>query len=113
LGDYEIQDAQEVMIRLLAKMAFKEGEVLNAVVGRRKDKPREDWIKAYNLCDGEHTHGQIVDETGINPGNFSTALKKWEQMGIIFYVNTKDKDGKEKICPMAITRIEEIKEKEK
>lgn len=113
MGEYEIQDAQEVMIRLLGRIAFTEKEVYKKVVGIRKEKDKEIWINAFNLCDGEHNQAEIVSKTGVNQGNFSTALKNWKQMGIIFYVNTKDKDGKEKICPMAITRIEEIKEKEK
>jgi len=102
LGEYEIQNPQEVMIRLLARVALKPEEVWEIVAGSRRDK--SNWVKAYNLCDGEHSkQADIAKEAAVNEGNFSSALKDWERQGILLYVKNQNGD----ICPQGIVRLDE------
>ena len=102
MSDYEVIKPQEVMIRLLGKLAFSPDEVKEIVVGKRHKKPQ--WIRAYNLCDGEHQHQkEIAQEAGIDRSDFSKAIREWEQLGILFYVKSEGGDK----CPKAITFISE------
>jgi len=104
LGEYEIQDAQEVMIRLLARIAFPPEKIREIVAGSRTKRKKVSWLKAYNLCDGEHPQQKdIAKEAGVHQGDFSDALRDWENLGIIFYVKNK----KEEICPKGILKLEE------
>lgn len=102
MSDYEILEPQELTIKLLGRIAFPPEKVREIVAGgRQKVIP---WLKAYNLCDGEHDkQGDIAKEAGVDQGDLSRAMKEWEQLGIIYLV--KNKKGKE--CYKAITYLEE------
>lgn len=83
-------------------MLSRRSKVREIVAGTRQKKVP--WLKAYNLCDGEHPkQGDIAKEAGVNAGDFSRALKEWEQIGIVFQVQTKAG----KTCYKAITHLEE------
>jgi hypothetical protein len=56
----------EVMIALLGRCVFTP-EQLKAIVMKWKRNP-EDYVKAYNLCDGEHSVSQIADAINLSPG---------------------------------------------
>jgi len=102
LGDYKILEPQELMIKLLGQIAFPPEKVREIVAGTRQKKVP--WLKAYNLCDGEHSQqGDIAKEAGIHKGLFSVAVREWEQIGIVFQV--KNKAGK--TCYKAITYLKE------
>lgn len=101
MGDYEILEPQELMIRLLGRIAFPPEKVREIVIGNRKKKI--EWARAYNLCDGKHPkQDDIAKEAGVHQGDFSDALRDWENLGIIFYV--KNKNGE--ICPQGIMKLE-------
>ncbi len=105
MGEYEIKNPQEVMIKLLGRIAYTPDKIREIVVGKKQKKT--EWVKAYNLCDGEHEQQRdIAKEAGIDEGDFSRAIKEWERVGIIFQV--KNKKGKE--CSMAITYLDEKEE---
>lgn len=46
----------------------------------------ESYVKAYNLCDGEHTLSQIAKEINVVPGTLSPILSDWKDRGMIFEV---------------------------
>lgn len=102
---YETLNPQELIIKLLGRLVFPRDTVKEIVVGKRqKVRP---WIKAYNLCDGEHaTQADIANEAKIDKSDFSKALKEWEQLGIVYLV--KNEAGK--VCYKALTFIEELEE---
>lgn len=105
MGEYEILEPQELMIKLLGRIAFPPEKVREIVAGgRQKVIP---WLKAYNLCDGEHNQQKdMAKEADVNAGDFSRALKEWEKLGIIYQV----KNEAEKVCYKAITYLEEKEE---
>ncbi|TKJ41431.1 hypothetical protein CEE36_08235 [candidate division TA06 bacterium B3_TA06] len=102
MGEYEILEPQELMIKLLARIAYPPEKVREIVAGgKQKVVP---WLKAYNLCDGKHDKQKdMAKEAGVDGGAFSRALQEWEKLGIIFQV--KNNDGK--VCYKAITYLEE------
>lgn len=103
-GEYEIMGAEEVIVRLIGKVAFSEEEVRKIVeYGRQK---KMEWIKAYNLCDGENNQTEIAKRAKVNEGDLSGALKEWENKGIIYKVKFTAA-GLEKICPKGIMKIKE------
>jgi DNA-binding MarR family transcriptional regulator len=46
----------------------------------------EKQIRAYNLCDGTQTQGEIAKELGLDSGNFSRTLNRWVDHGIVIRV---------------------------
>jgi len=101
-----IIDQLALIIQLLGKVVFKPEDVRKIVVGTHR-KNLLNWIKAYNLFDGERTiQYEIANEAGVNNGDLSNDLREWKEKGIIFKV--KNKEGK--MCYKAITYLEEKEE---
>lgn len=68
------------IMALLARQAVPVGELEKLVAPTAKSQKLR---AAYNLCDGERQQSDIAKAVGLDPGNFSKALKKWESAGII------------------------------
>jgi predicted transcriptional regulator len=43
-------------------------------------------FKAFNLCQGTLTQGEIAKEAGIDPANFSKTISRWVDAGIVVRV---------------------------
>jgi len=104
-GEYEIIGAEEVIIRLLAKMVLSEGDVRKIVEHGRQKKA--EWVKAYNLCDGDRNQSEISKEAKVHQGDLSDALKEWENEGIIYQVKISNKEP-DKIYPKGIRKLKEV-----
>lgn len=74
----------EVMISLLARMAFKESEVRDIVVKKKKNPQK--YVEGYNSCDGNHTVSQIADVVDVKEPTLVPILQQWEEIGIIYDV---------------------------
>lgn len=72
----------DVIIALLARMAFKDGEI-REIVTRKKQNP-ENYVRGYNACDGEHSVTQIASVVGVKQPTISPILSEWEEAGIIY-----------------------------
>lgn len=70
-------------LNLLGRMAFKD-DALEQLVGKAN---RE----AYNLCDGTRTQAEIVKAKKLDQGNFSRAVNRWIEAGVLL----KIPDGKD------------------
>jgi hypothetical protein len=44
----------------------------------------EKQLKAYNLCDGTRTRGEIAKIVKIDAGNFSRTVSRWTHEGVVF-----------------------------
>lgn len=81
------QGVYETMITLLGRLVFPPEE-LTKIVMKGKRAP-EDYVRGYNLCDGEHTLTQIAGEVHVTPGTLSPIMSEWKDAGIIYEVIKK------------------------
>jgi hypothetical protein len=44
----------------------------------------ERLMRAYNLCDGSNTQGDIAKKLKLDQGNFSRTVARWSEEGIVF-----------------------------
>jgi DNA-binding MarR family transcriptional regulator len=72
----------ECLIHVIGRAAIKVEEVhrLAAIRG----KYTQEYINAFNLCDGTLTLGDIVERTGLDQGNLSRVVDRWVKQGIVF-----------------------------
>lgn len=81
------QGVYEAMITLLGRLVFPPDQ-LAKIVMKGKRAP-EDYVRGYNLCDGEHTLTQIASEIHVTPGTLSPIMSEWKDTGIIYEVVKK------------------------
>jgi predicted transcriptional regulator len=43
-------------------------------------------LKAFNLCDGTRTQGEIAKELSLDPANFSKTITRWAELGIVIRI---------------------------
>ncbi len=79
----------DVLISLIGRMIYPE-DSMRKLIMKKKRKP-EDYVKAYNLCDGEHSLTDIATSIGVAPGTLSPILSYWKSIGILYIV---EKNGK-------------------
>lgn len=77
---------EEVIIRLLGKMAFTDEEIKSIVTFKKGDKSKN-YLLGYNACDGKTSLTEISKVIGVTPGTLSPIMKQWEEDGIIFKVD--------------------------
>lgn len=80
MADY----TQELLMALLAttgRTAFTVTSVFDMVDPTGKSTKQ---IKGFNLADGTLTQAEIVKKVKIDSGNFSRAVSKWIDQGIMF-----------------------------
>lgn len=73
----------KALIGLLARQTFSVTDVLS-IVGI--DKANQ--FKAYNLCDGMRSQGQIAKECKLDAGNFSRTVSRWVDEGIVIRLDS-------------------------
>jgi len=106
-----VQPMFETMISLLGRLVYPPKE-LTAIVMWKKRNP-EEYVKAYNLCDGEHTVSQIADAINVSPGTLSPILSEWEELGIIYEVTKKGGKFYKKLYKLETPKPSEIPKGEK
>jgi hypothetical protein len=87
-NDNSVGDMLEAMIPLLGRITFPVAD-LQAIVMLKKRNPL-DYIKAYNLCDGEHTLSEIAEYIQVSKGTLSPILAEWKDQGIVYEVTRKN-----------------------
>lgn len=90
------KEVPEIIIKLLARAAFRPEEVERIVTFKKGNKAKK-YIDGYNACDGGRSLKNIASIIGVTSATLSPILKNWEEIGIIF----KTKEGKyKKIFPI-------------
>lgn len=74
------RDLLQFAVRILGRSVMPP-ETVREIIGAGKKQ-----IRAFNLCDGNHTLTQIAQKTRINSGNLSRTLDRWETLGVIFRI---------------------------
>lgn len=75
----ETNDLLACALQIIGRIAIPAATV-REVIGQAKKKQ----LKAYNLCDGTRTVGQIAKKVKIDSGNFSRTAQRWIEHGIVF-----------------------------
>ncbi len=87
-GELAITQRQnEIIIALLARLAFGEGKIVEMVT-RGKRKP-DAYRKVYNALDGKTTGTELAGLAGVTPQAMSYTLQAWEQEGIAINMGTE------------------------
>ncbi|MCZ6744421.1 MAG: helix-turn-helix domain-containing protein [Alphaproteobacteria bacterium] len=82
----EISSLLRALISLTGHSVFDQGQ-LREIIGKKSEK----LILAYNLCDGTNTQQEIARKVKLDPSNFSKAVGRWIEAGILFRVESDDK----------------------
>jgi DNA-binding MarR family transcriptional regulator len=88
----------ETIISLLGRMAFKKEEI-KEIVTRKKKNP-ERYIEGYNTCDGNHTVTELASVVGVKQPTLSPILQEWEELGIVFEVESPTGKSYKKLFPI-------------
>jgi DNA-binding MarR family transcriptional regulator len=70
-----------VLLRAILSMTARQAfsvESMRDVVGTG-----EKQVRAFNMCDGSHSQGEISKALKIDPGNFSKTISRWIEAGIL------------------------------
>ena len=73
-------DLLRCLVHLIGRAAIAPDKV-REVVGSGKKQ-----LKAFNLCDGDHTLIEIAKKAKIDRGNLSRTASRWLRNGIVFWV---------------------------
>ncbi|SRR6266480_3643050 len=73
-------DLLRCLVQVIGRAAIPPEEIIS-VIGKRKKQ-----IKAFNLCDGTRTLGDIARKAKINQGNLSRTTARWVEQGILFRI---------------------------
>jgi hypothetical protein len=76
----ETNDLLRCALQVVGRIAMPSAKI-REVIGNR---PKQ--LRAYNLCNGEHTLTEISRKARINMGNLSRTTRRWVEHGIIFVV---------------------------
>lgn len=73
----DTEELLRILVQLNARREFPP-EILREIVGTGRN------VDAYNLCDGSRTQAAVVKEAKIDAGQFSRAVSRWVQEGVLF-----------------------------
>jgi hypothetical protein len=76
-------DLLRVLIRVSSQPPVAPDELQKRVTG---GKPAGRSLVAFNLCDGKTAQGDIANKAGIDAGNFSRMVSRWEKLGVVFRI---------------------------
>ncbi len=74
----------ETAIGLLGRLVFPQQKILEIVTKRKKNP--EQYVKAYNLCDGAHGVTEIAKEIGVAQPTLTPILSDWKDRGIVYEI---------------------------
>jgi hypothetical protein len=75
----------EAIIGLLGRFIFPEDK-LRVMVTKGKKKDPEQYVKAYNLLNGEHGVTEIAKEIGVAQPTLTNVLTTWKGLGIVYEI---------------------------
>jgi hypothetical protein len=82
MADIPLNDLLKCAIQVVGRLAMRPEQVGEVVVVNAKQ------LKAYNLCDGTRTQGEVAKAAGLDNGNFSRTTVRWVESGVLFKVGT-------------------------
>ena len=89
-------DLLKALIRVTGRVAIPPAQLREMII---PDAGKMKQLRAYNLCDGSRTQGEVQKAAGIDAGSFSHTLKRWLERGIVFRIG--DEKNLLHLYPMA------------
>lgn len=89
-----------------ARSVFSADQVIRVVC---PFKGSEKQMTAYNLCDGRTSQAEIVKRAKLDKGNFSRALSRWIEAGVV--VRVGDDDLPLHVFPISKQNLKEARQK--
>lgn len=86
------------ILATIARQAFPQDILAGHVL--KSGGPKQ--FKAFNLCDGTRTQGEIAKEVGLDPANFSKTISRWIDLGIVI----RTMDG-QRVTPVHVYPLSE------
>ena len=77
-------DLLRCLISVIGRVAMPT-ETVRSIIGKGRNR-----IKAFNLCDGSNTLGEIARKVRIDKGNLSRAAADWVEHGIAFWIGEEN-----------------------
>jgi len=81
-----LQPLFEAMLTLLGRFVYPPEKIREILTKSKKKKDPKGYVKAYNLCDGEHTLSEIAKVIDVSIGTLSPILSEWKELGIIYEI---------------------------
>jgi hypothetical protein len=72
-------DLLKFLVKINGRIAFPIDDLRQIVAPNPKAKKQ---LQAYNLCDGNKRISDIAASCGIDRGNFSRTIARWQELGI-------------------------------
>ena len=89
MADIPLNDLLKCAIQVVGRIAMRPEQVGEVVIVKGNAKQ----LKAYNLCDGTRTQGEVAKAAGLDNGNFSRTAARWVESGVLFRTGS-GKDAK-------------------
>ena len=78
--DARLTQLLECLIHVIGRVAIPVEKVKEIVATSSKQ------VRAFNLCDGTKSQGEVARAVGVNQGNLSRSFAKWIQEGVALWV---------------------------
>ena|SRR5438876_9401279 len=69
------------ILTLIARQTFPPERLAEIVIAKGAGAKQ---VKAFNLCDGSKTQGEIAKSLKLDAGNFSRTVSRWLEEGVVF-----------------------------
>ena len=80
MADVPLGDLLRCAIQVMGRFAVPPDRVSDVVGTSAKQ------LRAYNLCDGTRTQGEVANSAGLDRGNFSRTATRWVESGVLFRI---------------------------
>lgn len=84
MADIPLSDLLKCAMQVVGRIAMRPEQVGEILVRNASTKQ----LKAYNLCDGMKTQGEVAKAAGLDAGNFSRTAARWVKSGVLFRIGS-------------------------
>jgi hypothetical protein len=84
MAEIQLNDLLKCAVQVVGRIAMRPEQVGEIVMVNASAKQ----LKAYNLCDGTKTQGDVAKAAGLDAGNFSRTASRWVESGVLFRIGS-------------------------
>lgn len=84
MADIPLNDLLKCAMQVVGRIAMRPEQIGGIVFVKANAKQ----LRAYNLCDGTRTQGEVAKAAGLDQGNFSRTVTRWVEGGVLFRVGS-------------------------
>jgi DNA-binding MarR family transcriptional regulator len=79
-----MSDNNEILLRAILSMTARQVFSVSHLSKIVLKGSGEKQLRAYNMCDGSRTQGEIAKATKLDPASFSRTVARWAEAGALF-----------------------------